>query len=448
MKSLSSALFEEFQTLLKKSDLLGIISLVALFWLITFAWKSHAVTLFNGLATPLSFAVCAYLLMILSFSSEWQVKKNSLSIFLLLTVWILFVDTRSGQALPALARDTNWLLAMLLCLSFPAMLRQSAHLVMTLRLAASFCIVTVLITLFNNAYAYDNWHHPPIFGHIRHLGLSIGFFTLLLYLPEEDHRGSKLFFRLIRIGGLSLVIWSGTRASMLGIAIGITVCGLLVRKKQFWFEVLADVAVAAILSSLPPQALPGASNLVDTTARTLQGSNLNQVSSSRVSMWTDTLHWLYDNGRLLNGVGGNGFARMQTLWQAEIKPAGHVQPHNLVIQILSDWGIIGLTLFSALLLVTARTIFATAEWNRARIVALGTLIYLLVSSMFDASMYHLEFLVYFSVASGFLLSGTPPKTAVIFIPKVLPAIVLIGVIGIHLAVTDHRIGLSWYFPTH
>ena len=85
----------------------------------------------------------------------------------------------------------------------------------------------------------------------------------------------------------------------------------------------------------------------------------------------------------------------------------------------------------------------------SRALAFGSLGYIFVTSMFDATLYHLEFLIYFSVIMGVIIAGnqTSAKVNSIRIPKSFIVVMLITVIGIHLSVTDYRIGLPWYFPT-
>ena len=103
---------------------------------------------------------------------------------------------------------------------------------------------------------------------------------------------------------------------MLGILVALAIVGLLMKEKQFLIEAVTDIAVATLLSMIPPPALPGSSGLFDIFGRTVRASSLDQASSLRLSMWTDTINWLADHERLFLGAGGNGFARIQTMWHA------------------------------------------------------------------------------------------------------------------------------------
>jgi hypothetical protein len=100
---------------------------------------------------------------------------------------------------------------------------------------------------------YDNWHYPPIFGHIRHLGLSVGFLTILLFARTESSALVGAFFRIARILGLALVFWSGTRASILAWLCCMVIFVILDRS---WLKtLLIDTATAcqrnALIDTLP-----------------------------------------------------------------------------------------------------------------------------------------------------------------------------------------------------
>lgn len=442
----SLELLNEAKRHYSKSGIVAAFCLAALFGLLSFTWNSHSLTLFNGLATPLTFAVCGYLLVTLPLASGWVVEKKNLIIFLLLAAWVLVADTRSGEFLPALARDTHWLLAAFLSVSITHLFRRLDHVMGVLQFVAATCILVLLLKLLATADTHVHWLLPPVFGHIRHLGLTIGMFTILLYLPGGDSQRAKLFCRLARIAGMSLVIWSGTRASILGILIAVSIIGLLLKEKRFLIEVVTDIAIAALLSRIPPPALPDA---YDIMGRAFGAKSLNELSSFRLSMWADAINWLAGHERLFLGAGGNGFARIQTMWHAQIFPPDHIQPHNIVVQILTDWGIPGLALSLALmfsiLLGSVKCLCADAS----RSLAFGALGYIFVTSMFDATLYHLEFLMYFSTIMGVIKASnqTGIKADTVCIPKGIVVAVLISVIGIHLSVAEYRIGLPWYFPT-
>jgi hypothetical protein len=420
-----------------------ILGLFALFW---FSWASHSRTLFNGLATPLFFALTAYLA-VLATQYTVRVSPRSLFLFLLFAAWVVFVDARSGEFLPALAMDSHWFVLPLATLLIAEVFREFPIAFQAVRVGAALCIINLLLTLFIEAEWYWHWHYPPIFGHIRHLGLSVGLMTILLYSKNETTGWAAIFFRLCRTLGLALVFWSGTRASILGWACCIAV---FIYADRSWAKILfLDSVVAIALSTIPAPPLPGVSGVL---MRSLLGgtggvTSIDAVTSFRLGIWQSTLFGLNEIGRLWTGVGGNGFARLQVMHGAAISYPGHIHAHNFIIQSICDWGWVGLTLLTSFFCQsTLKPVIAGRRHNDPT--ALGCVAYLIVTGMLDATLYHLEHLNYLAIALAYMISQKPrsAETKIIVPAHTIIALLLILVL-IYTQVFDYRIGLFWYFPT-
>ena len=141
----SSELLNEIRKYCTKSEIGAVFCLAALFGLLTFAWKSHSVILFNGLATPLTFAVCGYLLMTLPMASSWVVEKKNLVIVIV----AVDVDPDCRYSVrPIFAgacRDTHWLLAALLAVSITPVFRRLDHVMVVLQFVSATCILALLV---------------------------------------------------------------------------------------------------------------------------------------------------------------------------------------------------------------------------------------------------------------------------------------------------------------
>lgn len=423
-----------------------ILGLFGVFW---FSWASHARTLFNGLATPLFLALAAYLCFLAS-QYKIAVSRGSLLLYLLFAGWVVFVDARSGEFLPALAKDSHWLILPLACLLIAQVFREYPRAFEFIQIGAALCIINLLLTMFVMAEWYDNWHYPPIFGHIRHLGLSVGFLTILLFARTESSALIGAFFRIARILGLALVFWSGTRASILAWLCCMVIFVILDRS---WFKtLLIDTTLAIALSLIPSPAFPVNQWTPGTVARTLEVITGNApasatVTSGRLGIWQSTLTGLADINRLWTGVGGNGFARLQVLYGAEISVRGHIHPHNVIVQFICDWGIIGLILLlSFFSQSTLRPIISNARLNNPT--ALTGVVYLLITGMFDATLYHLEHLIYLAISIAYLSSRTTAEPSNrIALPSVAGITFILALMALQMNALDYRIGLYWYFPT-
>lgn len=411
--------------------------------LLTTCWKSHSFTTFNGLATPL-FLIAVVCIAATAPRYTISVTKHSLAAFMAFGLWIMAIDVLSAEPIPALAKDTHWFLLPVASLVFGHVFRESPLAFQAIRVGASACIINLLLVLWLESEWYTHWHYPPVFGHIRHLGLSIGFMTLILYAKEERPGFPSILFRASRLLGLALVFWSGTRASILALILCVFV---FVWHDRRWAPVFfMEATAAALLSLIPPSAFPKG-GLLGSVGKSLSARSLDALSSSRIAIWKTTLIGLLDTGTLWSGVGGNGFIRLQTVYGVTLAKKGHIQAHNGVIQGICDWGLVGVTLAACFLYqsVLGPLLDGLRKGNPT---AISGIVYILVTGMLDATLYHLEHLIYLAIAIGLLHSdeGTEPSAS-ITVPSPLIIVFLLSLALPHFGALEYRIGLPWYFPT-
>lgn len=416
----------------------------ALFLLLLFSWKSHSLFIFNGLASPLFIALLSVSLLLAS-RYELAVNRTPLLMYGLWALWVLIADAFSGDFFPAFARDAHWLFLPVFIVLLHQLFVEFRPTLNIVLLGASVCIIYLLFRMYLEAENYIHWLRPPVFGHIRHLGLSIGFFSVLLFAAPGNEPRAALFFRVVRIIGLALVFWSGTRASMLAWFCCMAIFIYCDRSAACVRTLLIDTGAALVLSLLPPPAGPFG-GFFSALHRSSGAGSADALSSLRLSLWQSTLSELAAQGRLLVGVGGNGFARLQAMYGAQIIPPGHVQPHNFLVQAIADWGLVGLTLFLAFAYRSSLGSIV-AKGSRNHSAALAGLVYLIITGMFDATLFHLEHLIYLAIVLALLLPPLSPGKSTIVIKRQL-LLMPIAASGLLCAFTaDYRIGLFWYFPT-
>ena len=420
-----------------------------LFALLWFCWASHARTLFNGLASPLFFALAAYLV-VLATQYEVAVTRASLLLFSLFAAWAVFADSRSGEFLPALAMDTHWFILPLATLLLAQVFREFPVAFQAVRIGAALCIINLLLTMVVNAEWYDNWHYPPVFGHIQHLALSIGFLTVILFVRNEMTGWVAVFFRVSRILGLALVFWTGSRSSLLGLLCCVVV--VLYSDRRWAKTLLIDGIVAIALTYIPPPPFPKPFGKLPRILGGVQLESLSQVTvdtltSFRLKIWQSTLSGQDGIGRLWTGVGGNGYARLQTMYGVKLFIPGHVQAHNVIVQSICDWGLIGTALLAGFFCQSALRPVIT-EHKQYDPTALAGVVYLLVTGMFDATLYHLEHIVYLAIAMAWGISQRALcGNKEIVVPTSVVVALLVVLALIHMQTFDYRIGIFWYFPT-
>ncbi len=416
----------------------------ALFLLLLFSWKSHSLFIFNGLASPLFIAILSVSLLLAS-RYELAFNRTPFLMYGLWALWILFADALSGDFFPALARDTHWLLLPVFIVLLSQLFLEFRPTLNIVLLGAAVCIIYLLFRMYLEAENYIHWLRPPVFGHIRHLGLSIGFFSVLLFAEPGNEPRAALFFRVVRIIGLALVFWSGTRASMLAWLCCMAIFIYCDRSAASIRTLLIDTGAALVLSIIPAPAGPFG-GFFNALHRASGAGSADALSSLRLSLWQSTLSELTEQGRLLMGAGGNGFARLQVMYGAQIIPPGHVQPHNFLVQAIADWGLIGLTLFLAFVYRSSLGPII-AKGSRNHPAALAGLVYLIITGMLDASLFHLEHLIYLAIVLALLLPPSPPGKSTIVVKRRLLLILIAASALLHTLTADYRIGLFWYFPT-
>jgi hypothetical protein len=135
------------------------------------------------------------------------------------------------------------------------------------------------------------------------------------------------------------------------------------------------------------------------------------------------------------------------MYGAKIAAPGHIHAHNGIVQSICDWGVIGVTLLIGFFYQsTLKPIIADRKGNDPT--ALAGIAYILVTGMFDATLYHLEHLIYLSIALAYLISQKAlPDTKSIIIPSSFLITLIVGLMLVHTQTFDYRIGLFWYFPT-
>lgn len=173
-------------------------------------------------------------------------------------------------------------------------------------------------------------------------------FALWLSLTSEERGRARLWTLAAVALGCGMVVWSGTRAGVLGVGaaglIALTAFGLRPRLRQV-AETIGAVLVGGVLAwALLPYGDPDFWLFVPEEYT----ANVDGLASGRLAFWH--LTWQAFLEVPLFGAGPGA-----TAW---ILPNGittHIQPHNLLLQFLLSWGLIAT---GAALVLLARAVIA------------------------------------------------------------------------------------------
>jgi O-antigen ligase len=225
---------------------------------------------------------------------------------------------------------------------FRSDLRAAEIIVLTI-LAAVTVYFFVLVVTWNRVVdptIYDWLRHPPFFRNIRqaayllYLGMVVAAWAVLAL--RGCFRGLAL---LVFMLATAMLLWSGGRGAFASACLGIVCLQFrfgLRNHAQLWRWLFIAGLAAFLLSALFPVELPGM-GWVSALVRSGGGASADQISSGRMEIWSALLPYIAE--RPWFGWGGEAFhALMPNTWV--------LQAHNGVLQLLLEWGGVGLILIS------------------------------------------------------------------------------------------------------
>lgn len=181
-----------------------------------------------------------------------------------------------------------------------------------------------------------------------------------------------------------VILLSGSRTSWMMLAVGVG-CWVLYRyvRSEWRYKPVALVAVIAALmvGTLFVTRLPGMETRVEQTSKLFQGDydSLYEATSGRLPVWEIAIDISRDYW--LTGVGPRGYrflypdyAEDDTPWISPDGETGASHPHQTVLEVLTETGIIGLAGFALFWLLLIRTMWRhgnAAAWPWALAVLLA-----------------------------------------------------------------------------
>lgn len=244
----------------------------------------------------------------------------------------------------------------------------------------------------------------PGFISVRHFGswtgaIAAGLMMALLYGPENRPRTTSLFYLL----AAGLTCWSGTRAAVLALAVVAGIALLSLRRLPGRRAMLHVAGLSAL-------ALAGALIFAwdhRDFALFVQSdvASADAMAAGRLELWHDTfMRW---RDAPLFGWGSGA-----TFWEVNIGWA-HTQPHNVVLQFLISWGLVGaaggLWLLGRAIVATHRT-----AMDDAALRPLAAMLHaLLFMSLLEGMLYYPRFIMPVMIALAVLLAARAPHTATI-----------------------------------
>lgn len=214
-------------------------------------------------------------------------------------------------------------------------------------------------------WLYSPWtcihwlNRPPLNSNIRHTGYqleaAIGFFLAFLIKKDKDASVNFMIITLL----ITFLLWTGGRGGIISVYTSFIFMSFAIilhkiNLRYFVYTILLSTVIAIGLSQL--LAIYDWNGIFNTIHKSVNTQSLNQLSSDRLSIWNNVFALLNENW--LFGLGSQGY------YFTENRSFNIVQPHNLILQFLTEWGIVGTLIFLTLLV--------KALWNGIKIHLLNT----------------------------------------------------------------------------
>jgi exopolysaccharide production protein ExoQ len=246
----------------------------------------------------------------------------------------------------------------------------------------------------------------PGFISVRYLGTSAGaiaaFFAATLIRRGDQARLSwPEFFFTVAMG---MTIWSGTRAGIMGIMVACCAMVIIQRRIPSLAVIGRMCILTGIAASLAYLLIPFNDTVFMLIAPDDGYGGANVVTSGRVELWVASL-LKWQEAPWLGWGSGSTFWEVYLGWT-------HTQPHNVFIQFLISWGIVGTT--GAVWLLFRATVAAQkiTNANQEYWPFMAMLYSLLAMSMVDGALYYPRLIMFAMVCFAVILSGKQQKPTI------------------------------------
>ncbi len=200
-------------------------------------------------------------------------------------------------------------------------------------------------------------------------------------LTSEPARHRALFAAALMF--VTVIAWSGSRASLLAIVLVWAAAPLLVRQAHNMRFVLtcAGLVVAGILLAQLHHVPDNDFDLLRLEKYAGQ-EPINAYSSGRLALWSETIARIQDRPFFGYGAG-------QSVHVLQSLGGVFGQPHNAILQFLLEWGVIGGVAGLVLILFPLwRAPARYQDFDAFGLAALGGLVTLFIAGLLDAALYH------------------------------------------------------------
>lgn len=244
----------------------------------------------------------------------------------------------------------------------------------------------------------------PAVTHIRHFGYYASASTGLgigLAAVERRPRMLVLLFLFCTVG-FAFALWTGSRGAVIGVA-GAMVVGLLLfpamRRLIVWTGTALSLALGALIASIAPAhgVLMGVGRTVSQTV------DSGDISTGRTRLW-----WNVIGAIEKRPIFGYGEDQMSA-----VAPFGTLgQTHEVILQILLAWGVVGLACVAVLAIWFLLRSAPVVRRDEAELLPpIMAMFALATMATFDGALFHVLPVSIFAACAGMIASRWPARQA-------------------------------------
>jgi putative inorganic carbon (hco3(-)) transporter len=220
--------------------------------------------------------------------------------------------------------------------------------------------------------------------------------SMFLYDPERYVRPASALFLAIALGAVFLSL---SRGGYFALAVMALILAIVNRYR--WFLLPSVAVLGAAVSRVPP--------IASRIAHEFNLSDPNNTFVSRVDLWQATLRMLRDHPIL--GTGMFGFARSIQPYRGGVYEENLIYPHNIVLNMWTETGLLGLVSFFWLLVQAIRVGWVgwrsgPAAWRAIQLGIVLAMVAVVVHGLVDVPYFKNDLALEFWTFLGLAWSGT------------------------------------------
>lgn len=242
---------------------------------------------------------------------------------------------------------------------------------------------------------------PPFNSNIRHTGYQVAA-AISIFIVFCIQKNERTLLNLIK--GITLTIlwaflfWLGGRGAIASTAITVILISIVLYYRSYplrHFTIIISITAISGLFIAEWLAVFHWNGLINSIQQSLEADSYNSLSSNRLQIWKTA--WESVNGHLFFGLGPQGY-------YFSPNRLSNVQPHNIFLQFVLEWGLVGTILFLTLLVKAFWAGLKLNIFNNSKDLcqiqlAAGSIISTLtLHSLLDGTYYHPQPTLYLVIA--------------------------------------------------